>query len=568
MKDRRKRGHFKPWKAFFWFTLLLVFFSGFTFSTLRLFFTERYDHPQLVSSWRTPAMEAISGDSPATPVLSVRETVIFPDQAVLFLKYPPSTPLFTKDDIDCIYISPNSSQLKLAPVSIDREYLGHQIVRCPLQPRGSTVSITVKSNGNLPAGPTHHWDSLAYEAVIDRDNTTIVFVKGLNLRPGRVSNASRFECVYGWDFSRRKFLLSSDVVSIAQEIVRCKTPLSVLKQRVNNNNNPIKVSIRVVGRGILKSIARPVLKMDPDPPAQKQHDMCICTMLRNQARFIREWVMYHSRIGVQRWFIYDNNSNDDIDKVVELLMEDNVNITRHVWPWIKTQEAGFAHCALRARDSCEWVGFMDVDEFLHLGDGMTLHNVLNNESRGRQVAELRTSCYSFGPSGLSRVPIKGVMVGYTCRLGAPERHKSIVRPEALNSTLINMVHHFDLRDDFEYVNMDRNVMVINHYKYQVWQVFKEKFYRRVATYVIDWQQEKNVGSKDRAPGLGTRAVEPPDWSTRFCEVTDTGLRDQVLENFTDPKTGLLPWQEDGFYVEHKKKRRRRRRRSRMSRVLL
>lgn len=563
MKDRRKRGLLLSWNRFkfFRYTLLLVFFAGFAFSTFRLFFRETV-HPQLVSSWQTPAMNLVSGESPA---ISVKETVIFPDQALIFLKYPPSTPLFTKDAIDCVYFSPNSStpQTKLSPMSIDGDYLGQQIVRCPLHPRGFTVSVDVRSNGRLSVGPTHRWDWLAYEAIIDRDNTTIVFVKGLNLRSGRASDPSRFECVFGWDFTRPKFLFRSEVISVAQEIVRCKTPLSILSgsQMVNDS---IKVSVRVTRRGILDSMARPDNRV-PHPPARKQHEVCVCTMLRNQARFLREWVMYHARLGVQRWFIYDNNSDDDISNLIESLEDADFNITRHVWPWMKTQEAGFAHCALRARDSCEWVAFIDVDEFLHLPLGLSLHNVLENQSRPSEVAELRVQCHSFGPSGLKRVPMKGVMVGYTCRLLAPERHKSIVRPEALNSTLINLVHHFHLKSGFRYLNMDRNVMVINHYKYQVWEVFKEKFYRRVATYVTDWQEEENVGSKDRVPGLGTKAVEPPDWSRQFCELADTSLKHRVLEMFSDPQTQMLPWQEKqqdeeeeqevSILVEQNKKRR-------------
>ncbi|KAK3023597.1 hypothetical protein RJ639_044057 [Escallonia herrerae] len=543
MKDRRKRGVLIPWNVFFWCTLIVVFLSGFTFSTLRLVSTGGF-HPKLVSSWRNPAMEITSGESPPTPAISVGESVVFPDQALVFLKYPPSTPLLTKDDIKCVYSFPNSShaEQKLPPVATD-EYPDHQIVRCSLQPRGSLVAVSSKSTGYLPVGPSHHWNWLAYEAVIDRDNTTLVFVKGLNLRSGRVSNSSRFECVYGWDLSKPKFLLTSDVVSIAQEIVRCKTPLSILNSPERGVNNTMKVSVRVVRRGILPSVARPEHLLEPAPSTRRRHEMCICTMLRNQARFLREWVMYHSRIGVQRWFIYDNNSDDNIDNVVESLVNGKFNVSRHVWPWIKTQEAGFAHCALRARDSCEWVGFIDVDEFIHLPTDLSLHDVLGNRSRPSNVAELRMSCYNFGPSGLKRVPVKGVTVGYTCRLIARERHKSVVRPEALNSTLINVVHHFHLRDGFAYENADRNVLLINHYKYQVWEVFKEKFYRRVATYVSDWQEEKNVGSKDRAPGLGTRAAEPGDWSSRFCEVTDTSLRDRVLRTFTNPNTGMLPWQD-------------------------
>nr|XP_048327753.1 glycosyltransferase family 92 protein RCOM_0530710 [Ziziphus jujuba var. spinosa] len=559
MKDRRKRssGDVVSWSRFFWCTLFVVFtcvlFTGFTFSSFRFLFGETLQ-PVLVLPWRAPQMEAISGDSPVKkPYISIREIVLLPDQALVFLNCPPPARLFTKDDLHCVYFPANDSsssqrRLKKLPREVDGDDPENQIVRCPLQPRGFTVAVALKPKGELPSGPSHRWNSLAYEALIDRDNTTIIFVKGLNLKPERVSNASRFECVYGWDFRKPKFLLRTDVVSIAQEIVRCKTPLSVLNapQRANSS---VKVSVRIKGKGILPTIARPISRTEPNPQTRKSHEMCVCTMVRNQGRFVREWVKYHAEMGVDRWFIYDNNSDDDIDFVIESLVSANYNVTRHVWPWIKTQEAGFAHCALRARDSCNWVGFIDVDEFFHLPSGLFLHDVLHNQSKYANIAELRVSCYSFGPSGLKHVPPQGVTVGYTCRLAAPERHKSIVKPEALNSSLINVVHHFHLRDGFRYVNMDKGEIVINHYKYQVWEVFKEKFYRRVATYVADWQDEQNVGSKDRAPGLGTRAVEPPDWSSRFCEVTDTGLRDRVLTNLVDPQTHLLPWQE---VEKHKK----------------
>lgn len=530
-----------------------------------MFFLSEVLKPVVVLKCRAPPAKAISGETPETDSsISIREVVMLPDQALVFLNYPSPSRLFTKEDLACVYYTSSSSatkprRFKRSPISVDAsEDSGVQIVRCPFTPRGFTVSVGLKPKGrNFRSGPRHEWDSLAYEALIDRDNTTVVFVKGLNLKRERVSVASKFECVYGWDFTspNPKFVLRSEVLSIAQEIVRCKTPLSVLSgpHRPNiSNHNSVKVSVRMKGRKTLKTVARPKIRPIPDPMIPKQHEVCVCTMVRNQARFLKEWIMYHSEIGVQRWYIYDNNSDDGLDSVVESLYNSKYNVTRHAWPWVKTQEAGFAHCALRARDTCEWVGFIDVDEFIHLPTGLLLHDVVANQTQyNNNVAELRTSCYSFGPSGLRHVPAHGVMVGYTCRVAIAERHKSFVRPEALNSSLINVVHHFHLRDGFEFVNMDRGVMVINHYKYQVWEVFKEKFYRRVATYVADWQDDQNVGSKDRAPGLGTRAVEPPDWPNRFCEVTDTGLRDRVLRTFADPKTHLLPWEKGYTYTNNK-----------------
>lgn len=91
------------------------------------------------------------------------------------------------------------------------------------------------------------------------------------------------------------------------------------------------------------------------------------------------------------------------------------------------------------------------------------------------------------------------------------------------------------------MDLPQSIAVINHYKYQVWEAFRSKFYRRVATYVADWKNSQNEGSRDRAPGLGTEAIEPPDWRLQFCEVWDTGLRDFVLANLGDISTGVLPW---------------------------
>ena len=509
--------------------------------------------PVLVTTWQQgPTLNSISGSTTddislllrhhfLSSPLQIRHTISSPDLLLLFLnKTLSSLNQISFPHLHCLYFpsSSPSPNLTLRPLSAD---FTHQILRCPLQPPGFLVSVNSSAaSTSPPAVLPLNWDFLSYEALIDgTDNSTIVFTKGLNLRPGKLSDPYRYSCDFGWDFSHPRFLISSPVMIAAQELVRCKTPLSVL-QRLSSES-AVMVSIRDKTRGqILPSVAH-VAAISPADRQQNLHQMCVCTMLRNQARFITEWLIYHSRIGVSHWFIYDNNSEDAIEEALKKIPE--LNFTRYIWPWVKSQEAGFAHCALMARASCEWVGFIDVDEFLFLpSPELSLQEFLQNYTRYPEIAELRTACHTFGPSGRKAAPREGVMVGYTCRTAAPERHKSIVRPTALSSSLVNVVHHFHLREGFKYINIDRSTMVINHYKYQAWEVFKEKFYRRVATYVADWQDEENVGSKDRAPGLGTKPVEPPDWSSRFCEIRDKGLRNRVTKIFIDPSTGLLPWQ--------------------------
>ncbi|XP_013596134.1 PREDICTED: UPF0392 protein RCOM_0530710 [Brassica oleracea var. oleracea] len=551
MKIRRKLGGVcgsdvvVSWRLFFWFVVLFVF-SFVLFSTMFVFKGKFRPVVRSVRSFSTA--RAIIGDSATlSPAVSIREAVKLPEQTLVFLKYPQSLRLFTKDDLICVFSSgDDSSKLrKEKPEAVDSDKFGGQIVRCPETPPGYTISLAISRwtiDDHLAAGPTHQWDWLVYDAVIDHDNSTVVFVKGLNLKPGKVADVSRYECVYGWDFAKHNRLIRSDVISAAQEIVRCRTPLTVLNGP-KSAHGPVKVSVRIKGgTGMLPSIAQPDRIVHP--PRRKPFEMCVCTMTRNAAAVLREWVMYHAGIGVQRWFIYDNNSDDDIIAEIKDLERRGYNITRHFWPWIKTQEAGFSNCAIRARNDCDWIAFIDVDEFYYIRSGETLTSIIRNYTASAEIGEIRTPCHSFGPSGLRNRPRGGVTEGYTCRVILPERHKSILKPESMNATLINVVHHFHLKDGFTFADVDKEVMVINHYKYQVWEVFKEKFYRRVATYVADWQNDENVGSRDRAPGLGTRPIEPPDWAERFCEVNDTGLRDQVLEKFKDNKLQRLIWENE------------------------
>ena len=506
------------------------------------------------------------------PIL-VNDRVLFPDHVLLIV----SNQIVQAQDLDCVYYSKfnGSDELVKARPALSAEQYGafRSIVRCPIPEANysgvvdlrrrvgdvaeSDWSLRVKSNQSSQT--VHSWEKVVYEAVLDGD-TAVLFVKGLNLRPHRRSDPTRFSCHFGfgnWGGENEGFVLTTEAVTAAQEVVRCLLPRSIKNMperaqgiRVTVSHRSSRARVHEPPIGSVAKIYGP--KAEEVRRDKGKYELCVCTMVWNQAQALREWIKYHAWLGVERWFIYDNNSDDGIEDVIKEL--EFYNVSRQSWPWIKAQEAGFSHCALKARDECNWVGFFDVDEFFYFpygfrhlkGKGLPGHNYLKsmvaNFSSSKTVAEIRTECHSFGPSGLSSPPEQGVTVGYTCRLQSPERHKSIVRPDLLDSSLLNVVHHFLLREGFRHLNVIESRVVINHYKYQVWDTFKAKFYRRVATYVVDWQKDQNKGSKDRAPGLGTEAIEPPNWRLRFCEVWDTGLRDFVLAYLADPVTGSLPWQ--------------------------
>jgi len=251
-------------------------------------------------------------------------------------------------------------------------------------------------------------------------------------------------------------------------------------------------------------------------------------MIRDGAKFLQEWVVYHAAVGVDRFFIYDNGSQDDMADQVRQLTSAGFEIFTKTWPWPKTLEAALSHGAAVHQDSCEWMAFIDVDEFIFSRhwtrskepDRSMLQSVV---SVGQDVGQVHMWCADFGPSGQTTHPKEGVTQGYTCRRKTMERHKSLVRLNSVDQSLTNSIHHFMLKPGFR---DERNTRVrVNHYKYQAWEEFKVKFRRRASTYTVDWTEKANLNSNDRAPGLGFEAVEPTGWAHKFCEMNDTLLQD-------------------------------------------
>ncbi|KAK9164716.1 hypothetical protein Syun_005618 [Stephania yunnanensis] len=346
---------------------------------------------------------------------------------------------------------------------------------------------------------------------------------------------------------------STSVTSSNQEVFRCLRPRNASTRRLvsgGNDSETVKVSLEV-GQGgesrVVPSVAyyRPGRKI---ALGGTKSLLCACTMVYNVAKFLREWVVYHSNIGVDRFVLYDNGSDDGLEKVVKKLLEENYEVSTILWPWTKTQEAGFSHCAMYAKDSCTWMMYIDVDEFIYSPSWLNASNPspqmlksllhINSSSLSSSsslsqlpIGQILIWCYEYGPSNQTVHPKEGVTQGYTCRREEEQRHKSIVLVEAIDASLFNAIHHFQLKEGYSARTLSANEGAVNHYKFQAWPEFMVKFRRRVSAYVVDWRQALNPMSNDRTPGLGFEPIEPKGWTERFCEVHDDRLKEATRRWF-------------------------------------
>ncbi|KAL3514872.1 hypothetical protein ACH5RR_027589 [Cinchona calisaya] len=494
-------------------------------------------------------------------------SLLLPDWEVVVIVSPEDTPSLThvNDGGDYFCLFPNNDVSPAKPDGIlpfpDRAtfkcILPERIRRrMPFPNPVLTKNPASPPEWSFPAQVMFRWTYVTYDSLTTEDDV-IVFAKGPNHRQGINRDPSELNCVFyqGDDVDNG---VRTAVTNSMQEVFRCQRPeLTAFPPHPPSSSvgdvteEPIKVTLETV---VDKRVVPTVAYYSPSPRKLAANNgralLCATTMVYNVAKYLKEWVVYHSKIGVEKFILYDNGSDDNLKNVVEELVKQGYDVNTYFWYWPKTQEAGFSHSAVYAKDSCTWNAYIDVDEFIYspkwsnsaIPSKSMLHSMLHNQQQNQKpLGQVHMGCHEFGPSNRSDHPAEGVIQGYNCRKRRENRHKSIVLLDAIDSSLVNMIHHFNLKKGYYAKKLSIRDTMVNHYKFQAWSEFKAKFRRRVSAYVADWTQQVNPHSNDRAPGLGFSAVEPRGWPQKFCEVVDNGLKNLTRKWFA-PSGYKMAWQ--------------------------
>jgi hypothetical protein len=209
------------------------------------------------------------------------------------------------------------------------------------------------------------------------------------------------------------------------------------------------------------------------------HELAIAAIFKNEANNLAEWLIFHHGIGVSQFYLYNNNSTDDYEKVLHPWIAMGV-VTLTEWPTIPGQRSAYMHCVQTRWREAKWIAFIDLDEFLFSPQQRDIRPILQKyaDEPALYVYSLR-----FGSSGHVMRPDMPVVEAYLRRepLGRAATGKSIVNPRFVRS--IPNAHHFGLwrgrtvntrlkptdspRDGFEPdAPPVYDVLRINHYFYK------------------------------------------------------------------------------------------------------
>jgi hypothetical protein len=168
----------------------------------------------------------------------------------------------------------------------------------------------------------------------------------------------------------------------------------------------------------------------------------VCAIFRDEAPYLAEWLTFHRLQGVERFWLYDNLSEDDWRSVLEPELASGI-VTVTAWPDEPGQPSAYADCLERHRDGARWIAFIDVDEFLFSPTGRSLPDVLSAFDKYPGVV---VNWRMYGDNGYLEPPAGLVIENYLWR-GANDHLdnrvvKAIVYPR-MTKQAIGGPHCFD-----------------------------------------------------------------------------------------------------------------------------
>jgi len=98
--------------------------------------------------------------------------------------------------------------------------------------------------------------------------------------------------------------------------------------------------------------------------------VCICTLAKDENKYILEFVEHYKKYGIDKIYLYDNNDIDGerFDDILRKYIEDEFVLIKD-WRGIKGTSTYYGimdSCYQTYHDQYDWLIFYEIDEFLYL----------------------------------------------------------------------------------------------------------------------------------------------------------------------------------------------------------
>ena len=168
------------------------------------------------------------------------------------------------------------------------------------------------------------------------------------------------------------------------------------------------------------------LRREKDTPPL--YHLAVCAIAKNEGPYFQEWIEWHRGVGVEKFYIYDNESADNTKEILAPYIESGL-VEYTFLPGKKQQLPAYDDCLERRRLEARWIAVIDLDEFIVPIKDKTIPDFLQ---RFEKFSAVEINGLIYGSGGAKKKEAGSVMERFK-RYSVPNhvfnRHiKSIVNP--------------------------------------------------------------------------------------------------------------------------------------------
>ena len=218
---------------------------------------------------------------------------------------------------------------------------------------------------------------------------------------------------------------------------------------------------------------------------QPRFYLAVCAIAKNEGPYFKEWIEWHKSKGVEKFYIYDNESSDCTKEVLDPYIKSGI-VEYTYFPGYKVQLTAYDDCLKKHRIDTRWIALIDLDEFIVPIKDKTIPDFLHR-LESFPVVEINWLVYG---SGGAKKKMPGTMMErfkqHSQYCNILNRHvKSIVNPRRV-FTMIGCheaarisgraadSHGNPIKKNFRDREPQQDIIRINHYAVKSFEEFLDK----------------------------------------------------------------------------------------------
>lgn len=238
------------------------------------------------------------------------------------------------------------------------------------------------------------------------------------------------------------------------------------------------------------------------------YSVAIVAIMKNEGPYLQEWIEYHKLIGVEKFYLYNNDSSDNTVEILQPYIKSGL-VDLIDFPGDARQVPAYDDCLARHKMDCRWLSVIDLDEFIVPDKGgQTLHDVLNTISSN--VSQVLIRWVMYGSNGHDKKPDGLVTENYIMRARKQTWHyKAIINPRL---TFAMDCHRHIVTG--KTIELPTKTVRINHYHCKSWEEYSSRASR---------------GSAYKGQMAGAKR-----YTREFFDARDTNdVEDRIMDKYLD-----------------------------------